>query len=374
MKKGIVITGGHLTPALAVIDELLRRGGWQIFFFGRQYAMEGDKTPSVEFQVMAEKDLPFVAIKAGRLQRRFTRYTIPAILRIPVGFFQAFYWLLRIKPDIILSFGGYVSVPVVFSAWLLKIPVVTHEQTTVKGLATKFNAIFAKKIAVSWPISLKEFPQKKVVLTGNPIRKEIFEVDEKIWRTLNFEKDLPLVFVTGGNQGSHTINQAVEKIVLQLTKIADVFHQCGHLNALGDFERLQRTRTSLPPRLKRRYHVKKYLIAGEMGTFLNKADLVISRAGANTVCELAALGKPCILIPLPWLYRNEQTKNAQMLARVGIGEILPQDQLLEKKLLSLIRKMLANISFYQKNASSAKRLVKLEAAKKIANLAEEVAG
>ncbi len=371
MKKKIVVTGGHLTPALAVIEELQKRG-WEIIFIGRKHAAEGDETLSVEAKIIPKLGIPFFPINAGRVQRQFTRWTIPALLRIPLGFFQAFGYLRRIRPTVVLSFGGYLSAPVVFSAWLLKIPVVTHEQTTIKGLATRFNSLFAKKIAVSWPKSLGDFPSSKVVLTGNPIRKEIFKVDEAIWKALNYEKNLPLVFVTGGNQGSHTINMAIGKIIPSLTIIANVFHQCGHLNALGDFEKLEKIRNNLPAKLKRRYHLKKYLTSHQMGTLLNKADLVISRAGANTLTELAALGKPCILIPFPWLYQNEQMKNAEMLAKVGIAEILLQEQLSPSRLLKLIKKMLGNLSFYQKNSPMAKKLVKIKAAKKIADLVEVV--
>jgi UDP-N-acetylglucosamine--N-acetylmuramyl-(pentapeptide) pyrophosphoryl-undecaprenol N-acetylglucosamine transferase len=372
MGKKIVITGGHLTPALAVIEELRKRN-WEIIFIGRKYAAEGNKTLSVESKVIPSLGIPFFPIQAGKIQRYFNRWTIPALFRLPFGFIQAFFYLRRFKPNVVLSFGGYVSAPVVFSAWLLKVPVITHEQTTVKGLATKFNSIFAEKIAVSWPNSLKEFPKKKVVLTGNPIRKEIFKFNERIWKILNFEKNLPLIFVTGGNQGSHIINKTVGEIIPQLTKTANVFHQCGHLNALGDFEKLEELRNKLPSKLKSRYHVKKYLVVEEMGTILRKAELVISRAGANTLTELAWLGKPCILIPFPWLYQNEQEKNAKMLAQTGIAEILLQKDLSGEKLLHLIRKMLANISLYRKKANLAKKLVRPKANQKIADLVEEVA-
>lgn len=370
-KKRIVVTGGHLTPALAVIDELLKRGGWQIFFFGRKYAMEGDKTPSVEFQVMVEKDLPFVALKAGRLQRRFTRHTLPAALRIPFGFFQAFFWLWRLKPDIILSFGGYVSVPVVMSGWVLGIPSITHEQTTILGLANRINSFFAKKVAVSWPRMVTKLSNQKVVLTGNPIRKEIFQVKEKIWQVLNFDKKKPLVFITGGNQGSHTINQIVLQSLPELIKKFNVFHQCGHLNALGDFEELQKARDKLSVKLKNRYHIKKYLEGDEMGTVLNKADLVVSRAGANTLTELCALGKPALLIPLPWLYQDEQTKNAQMLEKIGLAEILPQEELTTKTFVLIITKMIQNLRHYQENAFQAKRLIRLKAAQTLADIIEK---
>jgi len=370
MAKRVVITGGHLTPALAVIEELKKRG-WEIIFLGRKYAAEGVKTPSVESEIIPKMGIPFFTLMAGRIQRRFTRWTIPAILRIPVGFFQAFLYLRRLRPDVVLSFGGYVSAPVVFAGWLLGIPVITHEQTTVKGLATKFNSLFAQKIAVSWETNLNDFSSHKVIFTGNPIRKDIFKFNKKIWQDLNFEKKLPLVFITGGNQGSHIINMAVGEIIFPLVKIANVFHQCGHLNAFGDFEKLEKLRNKLPNKLKSRYRVKKYLNGEEMGTLLFKADLVVSRAGANTITELAALGKPCILIPLPWLYQNEQGKNARMLAKTGIAEVLLQKNLSGKSLLTLIKKMLERISFYRKNAKKAKKLVNFEAAQKIVRLVEE---
>lgn len=370
--RRIIITGGHLTPALAVIDELIRRGSWEILFIGRKYAVEGDRTPPIEAQIIPKRGIWFVAINAGRVQRFFTRYTILALLKIPLGFFQAFYHLIRFKPNVILSFGGYVSVPVVFAGWLLGIPALTHEQTAVQGLATKVNTLFAKKIAVSWPKTLDQFPAKKAVLTGNPIRGEIFIVNEKLWRTLNFEKDLPFILVTGGNQGSHVINQAVKGALPQLVKKYNLFHQCGHVAIFGDYEQLLKAQKKLSPKLKRRYHFKKYVTGKEWSTLLGKADLVVSRAGANIISELAALGKPAILIPLPWLYQDEQTKNAQMLTRIGIAKILPQKKLSTKTLSSSINKMITNLDKYKANAPKAKKLVKLDAAKRIVDLIEEL--
>lgn len=370
--KRIVITGGHLTPALAVIDELIKKGGWEILFIGRKYATEQEKTPSIESQVIPERGIWFVAINAGRSPRHFNRYALLSFLKIPLGLLQAFYHLFRFRPWVILSFGGYVSVPVVFAGWLLRIPAITHEQTTVQGLATKINSFFAKRIAVSWPQTLKQFPKEKVVFTGNPIRKEIFKVNEKMWQILRFPKRLPLIFVTGGNQGSHVINLVVESTLPKLVKIANVFHQCGHLRALGDYPRLQKVREKLPERLKKRYHVRKYLNGEEMGTLLNKADLVVCRAGANTLSEIAALGKPALFIPLPWLYKDEQTQNAQMLVEAGIAEILPQKELSGKTLYQEIKSQIKNLKKYEKNASAAKKLVKLDATKRIVKEIEKV--
>lgn len=371
-KLRLVITGGHLTPALAVIEELQRQGDWEILFIGRKYAAEGDRTPSIGSQVIRNRGIRFAPIRAGRLQRRFTRWTIPAALKIPLGFFQAFFHLVRFRPQVILSFGGYVSVPVVLAGWFLKIPAITHEQTNVKGLATKINTPFAKKIAVSWPETLGLFPSSKVILTGNPIRKAILDKpNRKIWQTLDYPSDLPLVFITGGNQGSHVINKAVEESLLKLVKMANVFHQCGYLQAMGDFERLEKARSNLPFVLQKRYHVKKYLDTQEMATLLQKADLVVSRAGANTLTELAVLGKPALLIPFPWLYHDEQIKNAEILERVGTAEIIPQGDFLAQRLLVEIRSMLRSLGDYQKNAPQAKKLVKLDAVQKIVELVEK---
>ncbi|MGB9911166.1 MAG: UDP-N-acetylglucosamine--N-acetylmuramyl-(pentapeptide) pyrophosphoryl-undecaprenol N-acetylglucosamine transferase [Microgenomates group bacterium] len=368
--KKIVITGGHLTPALSVIEELEKRG-WRIFFIGRKYASEESKTPSVESEVIPQRGIPFYPLIAGRVRRFFNWHTVISWLKIPIGFFQALYYLWKIKPGIILSFGGYLSVPVVFGGWLLRIPVITHEQTTVKGLATKFNSLFAKKIAISWRQTKKNFPKKKTVLTGNPLRKEIFLVEENFWRSLKYPENKPLIFVTGGNQGSQIINQTITKIIPQLLEKVNIFLQCGKLADKEMIKKLGEIKKSLPKELRKSFHYKRYLSPLEMGTLLNKADLVISRSGANTVAELAILGKPAILIPLPWLYQDEQTKNAKMLKRVGIAEILPQSSLTPEILLDLIFKMIKNLNSYQKNAFKAKKLVILDAGKRLADLVEK---
>ncbi|MBU3956912.1 hypothetical protein KKI19_01335 [Patescibacteria group bacterium] len=186
----------------------------------------------------------------------------------------------------------------------------------------------------------------------------------------DFDKKRPLIFITGGNQGSHIINETTEKIINQLVKDYNVFHQIGHLSS--DFETLERIRQKFSSKLRNRYHCKKYLDSHEMGTFLNKADLVVSRSGANIVTELAALGKPALLIPIPWAYADEQNKNAQLLVEAGTVKILPQDQLTPKRLSQLIKKMISNLNQYKKNSSQAKKLVKLDAAQEIVKLAEKL--
>jgi len=372
VKKKIVITGGHLTPALAVIEELEKKKNFQIYFFGRQYASVAEKTKSMEAELLEEKNLTFIPIVAGKVQRHWDRYTFLSYFKIPIGFFHALSYLIKIKPQIILSFGGYVSVPVVLAGWLLRVPIINHEQTASYGLASKFNSLFANKIAISWEVSKKHFPAKKVVLTGNPIRKNVLQFDKEIWQVFDFDEELPLVFITGGNQGSHLLNRATGKIINQLIKNYNVFHQSGHLEAKSDFEWLEEIREELPSQLKNRYHCKKYLDDKEMGTFLNKADLVVSRAGANIVTELAVLGKPALLIPIPWAHGDEQNKNARILVEAGIAEIFSQNQLSPMKLSRTIEKMINNLDVYQRNSSRSKKLVKLDAAQTIVKLAEEL--
>lgn len=371
MKKKIVITGGHLTPALAVIEELEKKS-WQIYFFGRRYTSEAERTVSMEMELLEDKPLTFIPLITGRVRRHWDRHTPISYLKIPLGFFHALSWLVRIRPDLILSFGGYVSVPVVLAGWLLRVPIINHEQTTTYGLASRFNSFFANKIAVSWEISQKHFPAKKVILTGNPLRKNVLQFDKKTWEVFDFEEKLPLIFITGGNQGSHAINQAVIKVVPQLIKKYNLFHQVGHLRAKGDFEALEGTREKLPAELKQRFHFKRYLDDKEMGTFLSKADLVVSRSGANIVTELAVLGKPALFIPLPYAHADEQTKNAQLLVKTGIAKILPQGQLTSRKLTQAIEQMSKNLNQYKKSSSQAKRLVRLDAAREIVKLAEKL--
>ncbi|MCX6724811.1 MAG: UDP-N-acetylglucosamine--N-acetylmuramyl-(pentapeptide) pyrophosphoryl-undecaprenol N-acetylglucosamine transferase [Candidatus Shapirobacteria bacterium] len=370
-KRKIVIRGGHLTPALAVIEELQKRGNWEIFYIGRKYSAEGDKTPSLESMVAQEKGICFIPINFGRLQHKFTRYTIQAFLRIPWGFILSFYHLARVKPDIILSFGSYVGVPVVISGWLLGIPIVIHEQTTVVGLGNKINSFFAKKICVSWPENLTSFPKGKTILTGNPLRSDIFKTDTKILSTLKFSKGKPLILVTGGNQGSHRINVAIEGALEKLLTKYNLFHQTGHLAGFGDFERLEDKKNKLSSNLKASYHLKKYVTGEEWGTLLCRADLVISRAGINTIAELIALGKPQLLIPIPWLPGDEQTKNAQMVKKIGLAEVLSQDDLNPQSLFKKIGLMMSKIDVYRQNKNKAEKLIIKNATQKIVDELEK---
>lgn len=368
MKK-IIITGGHLTPALAVIEELKSRKDWQVYYLGRKYSQEGIKIPSEESNLISQTGTKFVPIIAGRLQRKFTRYTIPSLLRVPFAFIQSFCLVWRIKPDIILSFGSYVSVPVVFVGWLLKIPVVSHEQTVTVGLANKINAIFSTLVAVSYKECLDLFPKNKAVFTGNPLRKEVFLIkksvlSEKVTETMEILQ-LPLIYVTGGSQGARPINKLVKDSLSKLLKRFLVIHQTGSLESkkiLADFR-------FLPTELASRYFIESFIDSGEIGWVLAKASLVISRAGANIIWELGALGKPAILIPLPIAGGQEQFKNALRLRNLGLAEVIDQDELSSEKLLRVINKILTN---YQKYSKAGERTSKLFTPDGAKNLVDKI--
>lgn len=352
----IALTGGHLTPALAVIDELKKDPNKEIIFIGRNYSLEGDRSPSAESVVVPNLGIKFFSVSAGRFQRKFTRHTIPSITRVPLSVFQALSILSKEKPAVVISFGSYVAFPTVVAAWILGIPTITHEQTLRGGLSNRLIARFAKKIAISWKESENFFPKGKTVLTGNPVRKEILELERK-------RSTRPVVYITGGNQGSHSINEMIEEILPSLLAEYEVIHQTGSSEEYKDLENLQKIADQLPKRLQNRYIAAKWFNSTEVADILAKTSVVVSRAGANTVFEIAALGIPAIFIPLPWAASDEQTKNAQVLANIKAALILPQERLTPRRLLASINHVIENYQEYKKAAKGAARYVTGDASK-----------
>lgn len=362
----IFITGAHFTPAQAVIEELKEDPDIKIVYFGRKYTMEGNKILSVESQVLPKLGVKFVPIIAGRLQRSFTVYTIPSLFKVPIGVLQSFYLLLQDRPDVVLSFGGYVSVPVVISAWLLSIPVITHEQTLVSGLANTINSWFADKVAVSFP-NHDLGKASRLVLTGNPLRREVVEPgggSEDIKRIvkLSEREKLPLILITGGNQGSHAINLGVLGVLEELGDVACIVHQTGD-SKFNDLEAL----TDKQKGLKRpeRYLAKKWIEGKDIGEILRNADLAVSRAGANTLLELANFGVPALVIPIPYLNKNEQMVNARYFEKSGLVRVLPQNELTPESLLVSIKKMVKDLPKLKEKTKEAKSVIVPDAAKRL---------
>lgn len=364
----VLITGAHFTPAVATIEQLKKYKGTEIIYVGRKTTLEGDKSPSQESQILPKLGTKFIPITAGRLQRSFTIYTIPSLLKIPIGFLQSLHIIFSQKPDVILSFGGYVAVPVVFAGWLFSIPIMVHEQTLVSGLANRISAFFADKIALSFKGN--QSYDKPMIITGNPIRRDVLEgakldhlEGELDWHTRIFnvarKEKLPVVLITGGNQGSHTINMAVKSCLAKLINIACIIHVTGD-NKFNDFEKLKGL-----GEFEGRYVVMKW-IGQEWGRILHKIDLAISRAGINTLTELAWIGKPALVIPLPYLYQDEQNQNAHLFQNLGLVKTLSQSKLSSRVLLENITDMLKNLEQWKKSAITARKIVIPDAAKRLA--------
>lgn len=356
----ILVTGAHFTPAVATIEELKKMDNVEVVYVGRKTTLEGDKASSVESKVLPSLGVKFIPIITGRLQRSFTPYTIPSLLKIPLGLAQAIYIILSEKPDVILSFGGYVAVPVVIVGWLFSIPIIVHEQTITFGLANRINSIFADKIAASFENSI--FKGEKVILTGNPVRQNILDLSHprgvtkeysEIFKSARKDKK-PVILFTGGNQGSHVINLAVEEGMDKLLKIACIIHVTGD-NKFEDFERLKKLQTSC-------YLVKKW-IGEEWGVILSQVDLVICRAGINTLNELAYLGKPALLIPIA---SSEQNKNAKYFEELGLARVLSQSKLSGETLLKNVRLLLNDLNHLTERAKEAKKIIIPDAAKRLA--------
>lgn len=326
----ILLTGTHFTPAVAVIEALKKYdSAIELVYIGRQTTREGDPTLSAESKVIPKLGVKFIPLTTGRLQRTFSRYTIPSLFKIPVGLVQSFWILLTAKPAVVVSFGGYVGLPVVVSAWLLSIPILIHEQTLVPGLANTISSWFADKIAVSFP---RNTVSAKVVFTGNPLREEIFHLNApdqlKIFFISAKKAHKRVVLITGGNQGAHFINQVVEQGLEQLLKDYYIIHQTGD-SGFQDYERLSSEK-------KPGYLVTKFISNG-MGYCMQSADIVVSRAGINSLVELAYYQTPAVVIPLPIVSNNEQVVNARYFAQLGLAEVVEQDQLTPQTLCTALQ-------------------------------------
>lgn len=361
--------GGHFAPALAVIRELPEDTHFLVV--GRKYAFENDKTIALEYRTANALGIPFTTITTARLQRTFTRHTIPSFFKFPVGFFQARQIIKKFKPDAVLSFGGYIAVPITLAAKSLQIPVVIHEQTLGAGLANRIASPFAERICLSFEESKKFFPPSKSVVTGNPLREEF------LTSTLSQSPVVPpknhkLIYITGGSLGSHALNALVEKSLGELTREFTLFHQTGDAQEFQDYDRLMKRRDTLPKEQKERYILTKFVNPDSVGALMKTADLVIARAGINTISELMYVNTPSLLIPLPHGQNNEQLKNAQFLASLGLSEVLEQERATPESFIGLIHEMVHNIKRYTISPSKRKELIREDAASNIIRIVQDV--
>lgn len=379
----ILITGGHLTPAIAVLNELKNRGYHNFSWVGHKFNQSGSKVVTAEFNTVNTLDVPFYNLRTGKLIRDWSfstfLYGIKNLFFVLWGIISAFYLILKLRPNIIVSFGGYLALPVVISGKLLGSKVVTHEQTIVTGLANKVIGKFADKVFISWEESRKYFNPQKTVFTGNPIRKSVFEIEDNSL-IKDIDSNLPTILVFGGNQGAHEINIRIFEIVSELVKDFNVIHQTGNSNVTKDNERSNHIKSSLPTELSKRYLPIEYISSNQIGSILNETDIMVSRSGANTVSEILALGKISILIPIPQTSHDEQIRNARLVEKVGLGIYLSQNGLTSEKLyqtILLLRNQInngkgANNNDLEQIRSYAMELINLNASETLVNEIEKI--
>lgn len=359
-KIKVFVTGGHVAPALAFIEELEKDGGrWEVVFVGRKYAMEGDTTVSEEYRLITQRNTRFLALTSGRLQRTLTVWTLWSLAKIPLGLVQAFVYCWQEKPRLIVSFGGYIALPVVIAGFILKIPCVTHEQTRVMGLANRIIGFFARCIFVSYPDTNARQGTDRTVVVGLPIRKDIL-TPPKV-STLQIPRDCPLIYITGGSTGSLSINAIVYQAIGSLLGHYAVVHQTGR----HSWEKATAVRNKLPQHLRSRYTVVPFLEGEDLSWVLHQAHLVIGRSGANTVGELAVLGKVALFIPLPWAGRNEQYRNAEFMENAGCAQILNQKLLTPEMFVAAVFRMFDHLGTYQKKAVALSETIPTNAARRM---------
>lgn len=358
----IVITGSHFTPAQAVIEKLLQMHDMQIVYFGRRYARDGEKTPSVESKILPQLGVKFITINAGRFNRFFSFYSLISLLKTPVGFIQSFYYLLKEQPDLIVSFGGFTGMPVVVCGWLLSIPSLIHEQSLKMGLANFISSIFADKIAVSFENFKKPLliDGRKITITGNPIRKEFINPNPPSEKIKDFvlssgKRKKPLILVTAGNQGSHFINLLIEDKLMELLKSASIIHQTGD-SKYDDYANLEKHQSQ-------NYLVQKWIDAADMSYLMDNADLIVSRAGINTLAEISLKSVPVLMIPIP--VGSEQKTNALFFARNGLGEMLEEKKLTPDVFMEKVKFALEHTAPLKKAAAKAKPLIIMDADKRL---------
>lgn len=357
----LIIVGGHVSPALAVLDALPK--DVQVCFVGRKKIFEGDAGESLEYKEVKKRTVLFENLVTGRLQRSMTRHTIPSLLKLPVGVIHAITILKRFRPDVVLIFGGYLGLPVGIAARILRVPIVLHEQTLEAGLTNKLLAPHAKMICISWEQSQAFFPRQKTVLTGIPMRKTGETVfPESISFTSRLHK-FPLVYVTGGSGGSHPINTLIAGCLKDLLEKTRVIHQTGDAKQFQDFEHMNLLKNELPVSLQERYKVVKFIDPAILPLVYKHVSLVVGRSGMNTVSELIVHKVPALLIPLPHAQGNEQFKNAVFFVSLGLGEVVDQEALTLEKLSQKILSILNNTDAY-KNAN-VKDVIPSDAAEKI---------
>lgn len=352
MKK-IVLTGGgtagHVTPNLALLPSL-KAAGYEITYMG---SYDG-----IEKKLISDFDIPYVGISTGKFRRYFDPKNFTDPFRVIKGFSEAKKFLKQYRPDVVFSKGGFVSVPVVRAAAVLGIPCVIHESDMTPGLANKLCIPVAKKVCCNFPETLKLLPENKAVLTGSPIRAELSQGNKLAGLDMcGFSANKPVIMVIGGSLGAANVNKAVREALPKLLKDFQVVHLCGK-------DKVDNLLLNTPGYKQFEY------IKAELKDLFAMADIVISRAGANAICELLALKKPNILIPLPAASsRGDQLLNAKSFEAQGFSIVINEDDLTTDLLVDRVFELYCNRQNYHDAMS---RSGQMDSIRTIMKLLEEV--
>lgn len=336
--KRIILTGGgtagHVTPNIALVPELKKKG-FDIRYIGSYNGMEKE--------LIEDINIPYYGISSGKLRRYFDLKNFSDPFKVVKGYFEARKLMRKLKPSVVFSKGGFVTVPVVLAAKHKGIPVIIHESDMTPGLANKLSLPSASKVCCNFPETLKHLPEGKAVLTGSPIREELFQGDKaKGLAFCGFDTSKPVLLIMGGSLGSVAINNAVRG---QLDTLLEKF-QIAHLCGKGNLD------TSLEG--KKGYAQFEY-VSDELRDLFACTDLMISRAGANAICEILALRKPNILIPLSaQASRGDQILNAASFEKQGYSAVLQEEDVNEKTLLDAVNEVYEHRDQYIEHMNQSK--------------------
>lgn len=328
--KRIVLTGGgtagHVTPNIALLPSL-KKAGYEIFYIGSYNG--------IEKKLIEEQGIPYYGISSGKLRRYFDMKNFTDPFRVLKGCHEARKLIKQLQPDIVFSKGGFVSVPVVFAARHFHIPVIIHESDMTPGLANKLSIPSATRVCCNFPETVKQLPEGKALLSGSPIREELMHGSKAAGLAFAGLSDKkPVICIIGGSQGSAAINQAVRSVLPAFLSEYQIIHLCGKGNV----------DTSL---LHTPGYAQFEYVKNELKDVFAAADLIISRAGANAICEILALRKPNILIPLPLsASRGDQLLNAASYEKQGFSKVLQEEALSGAALLQAVKEVFASYDSY----------------------------
>jgi len=354
-------TGGHFYPIIAVAQEIRELAIENKLIEPKLYFMSDSEYNK---QALSDNEITFIPVQAGKVRRYFSILNFFDIFKTAAGLVQALFKVYQIYPDVVFGKGGFASVPALFAARILRIPVIIHESDSKPGRANLWAGKFAQKIAVSYPEAARFFPADKVALTGNPIRREILTPAKSgAFEFLNFDKNIPVIFVLGGSLGSAKINDIILDVLPTLVEKYQIIHQVGKNNYDEAKKRSEFLLENNPN--AGRYKIFQYLNDVAMKMSAGATSLIISRAG-STIFEIANWGIPSIIIPIPEEISHDQRSNAITYARAGAAEVIEEKNLAPSILLAEIDNLLNDKNRLEQMKAKSLAFSRPDAAKTIA--------